>query len=42
MPCQCLIDRVIYSLENHVVQTSTVIGITNVHSWPLADSIEAF
>ena len=40
--CQGFIDAVVDNLEHHVVQTGTVIGITDVHAGPLTDGIESF
>ena len=42
IPGQGFIDRVIDGFKNHVMQTGAIIGITNVHPWSLAHSIEAF
>src|SRR3989338_3950117 len=33
MTCKRLVDRVIHELENHVVKTRAIVGVTNVHSW---------
>ena len=40
MAGQCLVDRVVDDLENHVVQTTAVVGVSDVHSRPLSDSVE--
>ncbi len=37
-----LVDRVVDDLEDHVVQTRAVIGVTDVHSGAFSDSFEAF
>jgi hypothetical protein len=37
---QCFVNGVVYYLEHHVVQTGAVVGVTDVHSWSLADRIE--
>ena len=39
---QGLIDGVIHHLEDHVMQASPVVGITDVHSWAFAYSIQPF
>jgi len=39
---ECLVDRVVDDLEDHVVQPRTVIGITDVHARPLTHRVEAF
>ena len=36
-----LVDRVIDDLENHMVQPGAVIGVTDVHSGPLANGLKA-
>ena len=38
---QGLVDRVVDDLENHVVQTGPVIGVTDVHSGAFPDGLEA-
>ena len=40
--CQRLIDRIIDDLEYHVMQTCTIIGVANVHTWTLSNSIQTF
>jgi len=37
-----LIDRVVDQLLHHVVQSRAILGITDVHSRPLPNSIKAF
>ncbi len=39
---QRLVDRVVDHLEHHVVQTGTVMHVTDVHAGTLADSLQAF
>ncbi len=39
MPGERLVDRVVQDLEDHVVQTGPVIGVTDVHSRAFADRI---
>ena len=34
-----LINGIVDQLKNHVVQARTIIGITDIHPWALADSI---
>jgi hypothetical protein len=36
-----LIDRVVDDLENHMVETGAVIGVTDIHSGPLSDGLQA-
>jgi hypothetical protein len=36
-----LVDGVIDDFKNHVVETSAVIGVTDVHAGPLANRVEA-
>ncbi len=36
------VDGVVDDLEHHVVQAGAVIGVTDVHSGPLADRVETF
>ena len=31
-PARCLVDRVVDNLENHVVQTGAIVGISDVHA----------
>jgi hypothetical protein len=42
MTRKCFIDRVIDNLEHHVMQTGSVIGVTDVHTWSFANGFEAF
>jgi hypothetical protein len=37
---QGLIDRVVDDLEDHVVQTAAVVGVSDVHAGPLSDGVE--
>ena len=37
---QRLVDGVVDDLENHVVEASAVIGITDVHAGPFSDRFE--
>ena len=37
---QRFIDGVVHQLENHVVQTGSVIGVADIHSGPLSDRVE--
>ena len=39
---QRFINRVIDHLENHVMQTGSIIRITDIHPWPLSDSLKTF
>src|SRR5215213_8573905 len=39
---KCLINGVIYNFKDHVVQTGTVIGVSDVHSGAFSDSVEPF
>src|SRR5690348_3460214 len=39
---QGLVNGVVHHLENHVMQSGTVIGVTDVHTGPLADGFQAF
>ena len=41
MARQGLVDRVVHHLENHVVQTRSVIGVTDVHAGPFAHCIKS-
>ena len=41
MACESLVDRVIDDLENHVVETGAIIGVADIHSWPLSDGLQA-
>jgi hypothetical protein len=36
-----LIDRVIDNLENHVVKAGAIIGVTDIHSRPLSNGLQA-
>jgi hypothetical protein len=36
------IDGVVDYLEDHVVQTATIVGVTNVHTGTFAYGIQAF
>jgi hypothetical protein len=38
---KCFVDGVVDHLENHVVKTSTVIGVSDVHAGPFSDGIKA-
>ncbi len=38
---QGLVDRVVDDLEDHVVQAGPIIGVTDVHSRPFTDRVEA-
>ncbi len=38
---QRLVDGVVHHLEHHVVQSTAVVGVTDIHAWTLADSIQA-
>jgi len=38
---QGFVDRVVDDLENHVMQTGAVIGVTDVHSRSFAHSLKA-
>ena len=40
MSSHCLVDGVIDQFEDHVMETRTVIGITDVHAGPLAHRIQ--
>ncbi len=42
MSGQRFVDRVVDDLENHMVQTRPVIGVTDVHSGPFSDCVEPF
>ena len=42
MTRQGLVDRVVDHFEDHVVQAAAVVGIADIHSRTLADSVEAF
>ena len=39
MTSQRLIDAIVYNLVNHMVQTGAVISVTDIHSWPFANSL---
>jgi hypothetical protein len=41
MTSQSFIDRVVDNLEHHVVQTATVVGVSDVHPGPFSDGVEA-
>jgi hypothetical protein len=41
MPRESLVDGIIHDLENHVVQTGAVIGITDVHARPFPNGLKA-
>jgi hypothetical protein len=34
------VDRVVDDLENHVVKTGAVVGVSDVHARPLSDGVE--
>ncbi len=38
---QRLVDAVVHDLIHHVVQARAVIGVTDIHAWPLAHSVQA-
>ena len=40
MARQRLVDRVVDDLENHVVETGAVVGVSDVHAGPLSDGVE--
>ena len=40
--CQRLVDSIIYHLENHVVQASTIVGVANIHAGPFTHGFKAF
>jgi hypothetical protein len=40
VPGQSLVYGVVYNLEDHVVQSSAIVGITDVHARALSDSIQ--
>jgi hypothetical protein len=40
IPCERLVDRVVDDLENHVVETGAVVGVSDVHAGPLSDGVE--
>ena len=42
MACQCFVNAVIDNLIHHVVQTRSIVGITDVHAGTLANSLQAF
>ena len=42
MTCQRFVNGVIDHFKDHMVQTGTIVGVTNVHPRALADSIQAF
>jgi hypothetical protein len=42
MSGKSLVDGVVDDLENHVVQTRPVIGVTDVHSGSFSDCVEPF
>src|SRR4051794_6473501 len=37
-----LVDRVVYNLEDHVVQAGSIVGITDIHARTFANGIQAF
>ena len=39
---QRLVDGVVDDLVDHVVQAGTVVGVADIHAWPLAHGIEPF
>ncbi len=41
VPSQRFVDRVINDLEHHMMKARTVIGIPDIHTWTLSDSIQA-
>ena len=42
MSCKCLVNGVVHHFKHHVMQTCAVMCVANVHSWALADSLQAF
>ena len=42
MPCQCLVNRIIDNLIDHVMQTCAIIRITDIHARAFSDSFQAF
>jgi hypothetical protein len=42
MSGESLIDTIIHYFEYHVMKASTVISVTDIHPWPLADGFQAF
>ncbi len=40
--CLGLVDRVVDELEDHVMETRGVVGVTDVHAGAFADRLEAF
>ena len=40
MPSQRLVDGVIHQFEDHVVEPSTVVGVTYIHTWPLTHCVQ--
>ena len=41
MTGQGFVDGVVDNLENHVVQTGAIVGVTDVHTGPFAHGFEA-
>ena len=41
MTGQRFVYRVVHHLENHVMQTGTIVSIADVHSRPFADGVQA-
>src|SRR5262249_19671799 len=41
MTSQRLVDRVVDDFVDHVMQAGAVIGVTDIHAWPLANGIKA-
>jgi hypothetical protein len=41
MPSEGLVNRVIDDLEDHVVETGSVVRVSNIHPRPLTNGVEA-
>ena len=37
---QCLVNAIVHHLIDHVVQTRPIVGIADIHAWPLSDSLQ--
>src|SRR5690554_555681 len=42
VPSECFVYGVVDNFKNHVVQTSAVIGITDIHAWAFTNCIKPF
>jgi hypothetical protein len=42
MARQSLIDGIVDNFKHHVMQATSVVGISNVHAWTFANGLQAF